>query len=443
MSSAAEPAHVPPVFSPEFEKRTYARVTRRLIPFLFLCYIFAYVDRVNVGFAALQMRQDLQLSDAVYGVAAGIFFIGYFFFEVPCNLALQRVGAKYWLGPIMMVWGVVSACTLFVQTAHQFYALRFLLGIVESGFFPGVILYLTFWYPSRRRAKMVASFMTAIPIAGVIGGPISGWILERSSSLGGLRGWQWLYLLEAVPSMVAGLATMIFLQDGPAKAHWLNDRERTLLTSRLAEDESHSANNHSLRHAFGSLKVWLLCLVYFGFVMGNYGLSFFLPQIIKETLTKDSLHIGLLIMIPYALGAIAMVLVGHSSDKTGERRWHISVAGLLSALAFVVAATPHISGAAGFAALTIATAANCCAYSTFWALPTSILAGTAASAGIAWINSVGNLAGFVGPSVMGKIRTVFHSDSYALLFIALCSVMACLITILAFKSRGSQKAVAQ
>src|SRR5579875_1224365 len=195
----------------EFERRVYKRVTSRLIPFLFLCYIFAYVDRVNVSFAALQMRQDLGLSDAVYGTAAGIFFVGYFFFEVPCNLALQKIGARRWLGPIMIVWGCVSACTMLVRTAHEFYLLRFLLGIVESGFFPGVILYLTFWYTRKHRAKMVAAFMTAIPLSGLIGGPVSGWLLERMSSVGGLRGWQWLYLVEAAPSVVAGVVTMIFL----------------------------------------------------------------------------------------------------------------------------------------------------------------------------------------------------------------------------------------
>src|ERR1700685_815822 len=225
-------------FSPEFEKRVYRRVTRRIIPFLFLCYIFAFVDRVNVGFAKLQMQQDLGISDAVYGIAAGIFFIGYFFFEVPCNIALQKIGAKYWLGPIMIVWGLVSACTMLVKTAGEFYLVRFLLGVVESGFFPGVILYLTFWYTSKHRAKMVAAFMTAVPLAGVIGGPVSGWILDKMSSTGGLRGWQWLYLVEAVPSLLAGVATVFFLQDTPHKAKWLDPREKSLLVQRLAEEEA-------------------------------------------------------------------------------------------------------------------------------------------------------------------------------------------------------------
>ena len=216
MSESAAIAEQP--FSPEFERKTYARVTRHIIPFLFLCYIFAFVDRVNVGFAKLQMQQDLGISDAVYGAGAGIFFVGYFFFEVPCNIALQKIGAKYWLGPIMIVWGLVSACTMLIKTAGEFYLVRFLLGVVESGFFPGVILYLTFWYTSKHRAKMVAAFMTAIPLSGVIGGPISGWILDRMSYAGGLRGWQWLYVIEAVPSLLAGVAAVFFLSDGDRKS---------------------------------------------------------------------------------------------------------------------------------------------------------------------------------------------------------------------------------
>jgi nitrate/nitrite transporter NarK len=281
--------------------------------------------------------------------------------------------------------------------------------------------------------------MTAIPLAGVIGGPISGWILARAGALSGLRGWQWLYLLEAVPSVIAGLVTMFFLSDGPAKARWLNEQERALLTTRLEEDEASrhgvSRSHHSVYDAFRSGKTWLLAAVYFGYVMGNYGLSFFLPQIVKDTLTQNPLQIGWLTAIPYALSAVAMVLVGHSSDKTGERRWHVGLTGLLAAVAFTFAAFPHISGVIGFAALTLATASNACAYSTFWALPTSILSGVAASAGIAWINSLGNLAGFLGPYAMGGIRDNLHSNTPALLFIAAFVYGSALITIYFFKPK--------
>ncbi len=424
---------------PGFEKSVYRKITWRLIPFLFLCYIFAYVDRVNVGFAKLQMQQDLGISDAVYGAGAGIFFIGYFFFEVPCNIALQKIGAKYWLGPIMIVWGIVSASTMFVKSAGEFYAVRFLLGVVESGFFPGVILYLTFWYTRKHRAKMIALFMTATPLSGVIGGPASGWLLKNLSSVGGLRGWQWLFLIEAIPSIAAGLATMVFLADGPGKARWLHVRERDLLLERLQEEEqlkkADGHGHHLARDVFRSKKVWLLCFVYFGFVMGNYGISFWLPQIVKETLTKDPWQIGLLTTIPWGVAAVAMVLVGHHSDVTGERRWHIGISGIICAIGFGLSAIPGISGVFGLAVLTIGTAGMTSAYSTFWSLPTALLSGTAASAGIAWINSVGNLAGYVSPFLIGEIRDRAHSMTPALLMLSFCCFASALLTIIFFRPK--------
>jgi sugar phosphate permease len=423
----------------EFEKSVYTKASRRLIPFLFLCYIFAYVDRVNVGFAKLQMQQDLGITDAVYGAGAGIFFLGYFLFEVPCNMMLQKIGAKYWLGPIMIVWAIVSACTMFVTSEFSFYAIRFLLGIVESGFFPGVILYLTFWYTRKHRAKMIAAFMTAIPLSGVIGGPISGWLLERMSSVGGLRGWQWLFLFEAIPSLLAGIATIFFLADNPAKAKWLSEEEKALVLQRLHEEEEmkkgEAPGHHTLVDAFRSTKVWLLCFVYFGFVMGNYAISFWLPQIVKETLTKDPFHIGLLTAIPWAAGAVAMVIVGHHSDATGERRWHIAIAGAVGAAAFAVSAIPGISGVLGLVALTFATAGIASAFSTFWAMPTGILSGAAASAGIAWINSVGNLAGYLSPYLVGKIRDTTSSMTLALLMLSFCALASAILTVTCFSRR--------
>ncbi len=430
----------------ELEKRVYRRVTRRVIPFLFLCYIFAYVDRVNVGFAKLQMQQDLGISDAAYGTAAGIFFIGYLFFQVPCNLALQKIGAKYWLGPIMIVWGMVSACTMLVRSETQFCAVRFLLGIVESGFFPGVILYLTFWYTGKHRARMVAAFMTAIPLSGLIGGPISGWILEKMSSFGSLRGWQWLFLLEAVPSVIAGVATMFFLADNPGKAKWLNESERAYLLDRLREDDAAKraagGGQHNVAAAFGNYRVWLLCLVYFGTVTGNYGIQFWLPQILKDTITKDPWHIGLLTAIPYGTAAITMVLVGRHSDITQERRWHVALVALAGATGLAVSAIHGIPGIAGLLALTAASAGIVSASSTFWSLPTGYLSGAAASAGIALINSVGNLGGFAGPFLVGKIRDATHSMTVALLVLASTVLMSAIITVVFFKrpQRGSAKA---
>jgi len=426
------------------ESQLYRKVTWRIIPFLFLCYVFAFVDRVNVGFAKLQMQQDLGISDAVYGTAAGIFFIGYFFFEILCNIALQKIGARYWLGPIIILWGMVSASTMLVKSARDFYLVRFLLGIVESGFFPGVILYLTFWYTRRYRAKMVAIFMTAIPLSGVFGGPISGALLNKMSSVGGLRGWQWLFLLEAIPSMLAGFATLYFLPNGPAKARWLSREEQDLLVAKLEEEDAEKRQGearHSLGDAFRSGKVWALCFIYFGFVMGNYGLSFFLPQMLKDTITKDPFQIGLLTAIPWGAAAIAMVAVGHRSDKTGERCWHVAIPGLIGAIAFSISAIPGISGVAGLLALTVATAGIAAAYTTFWAIPSMFVTGTAASAGIAWINSVGNLGGYVSPALVGKIRDVTHSMTPALLMLASACVVSAILTIFFFR-RHREKSVA-
>ncbi len=424
-------------FTAEAEKALYSRVTRRIIPFLFLCYVFAYVDRVNVGFAKLQMQQDLRISDAVYGMGAGMFFLGYFFFEVPCNIALQKIGAKYWLGPIMVVWGVVSACQMLVTSATGLYFTRFLLGVVESGFFPGVILYLTFWYPRQYRAKMLAAFMTAIPLSGVFGGPISGWILQNMSGSSIMRGWQWLFFFEAIPSVLAGVLTIFVLDDGPRKARWLNEDEKHLLEQRL-EDEViakrlEAPGHHSLADAFRSPKVWVLSVIYFGMVMVNYGISFWLPQIVKETLSRNSLTIGFLTAIPWALAAVTMVAVGHHSDKTGERRWHIALTSIVCSAAFAASAIPGISGTLSFLALTVATASIASSYSTFWALPTTLLSGTAASAGIAWINSVGNLAGYVSPFLVGKIRDTMHSMTAALLMLSFCCLVSGILTLVVFR----------
>ena len=424
-------------FTPEFEKATYSKVTWRLIPFLFLCYILAYLDRVNVGFAKLQMQADLGFSDTVYGLGAGMFFIGYFFFEVPSNVILQKVGAKIWIARIMIMWGMISAGMMFTNSETTFYVLRFLLGMTEAGFFPGVILYLTYWYTRSHRAKAVAAFMTAIAFAGIIGGPISGWIMHVMGGVGGLTNWQWLYLLEGLPSVAVGIWVLFYLDDNPLKAKWLSDQEKALIRHRLEEEEhakrSEGHNSHSFTDAFRSFKVWLLCIVYFGIVMGVYGVSFWLPQIIKETITTDSFHIGLISMIPWSAAAVAMVLNARHSDRTGERCWHVAVPAIIGAAAFAVSSIPGISGVLGIAALTVATAGAMSAVSCFWTLPTGILSGTAAAAGIAWINSVGNLAGYASPFVVGKIRDATQSMTLALLVLAASTLVAACVTIYATK----------
>ena len=413
------------------------------MPFLFFCYVFAYLDRVNVGFAKLQMQRDLNISDTVYGAGAGIFFVGYFFFEVPCNLILQRIGAKRWLGPIMIVWGIVSACGIFIRSSGTFYGIRFLLGVVESGFFPGVILYLTFWFTMQHRARMIAVFMAAIPISGIIGAPISGWILKTMSSSGGLRGWQWLLLLEAIPSMIAGIAALVFLDDGPKNASWLTEQERAFLVAKLEEDHALKQMDPRAKHTAGealrSPALWIMSAIYFGLVMGNYGLAFWLPQIVKDSLSKDPFKIGLLTAIPWLFGALAMLLVGRSSDRTGERRWHVALTGAVGAAAFASSALPHLSGALILLALTIATAGITASYSTFWALPSTLLSGTAASAGIAWINSLGNLAGYCSPAIVGKLRDVTHSMVPGLLVLAGSCLMSAILTATCFRGRRTER----
>ena len=435
-------------FERRFEQRTHRKVTRRLMPFLFLCYILAYLDRVNVGFAKLQMQADLAFSDTVYGIGAGMFFVGYFFFEVPSNLLMRRVGARIWIARIMIMWGVVSSATMFVNSVTGFYALRFTLGVAEAGFFPGVIWYLTQWYTRAHRAQMVALFMTAIALAGVVGGPVSGAILSGMDGVSGLRGWQWLYLLEGLPSVVVGVFVLRYLDDGPDTAAWLTPAERTLIRTGLVEDdawkraEGHTASG--VLDAFRSWRVWACCAIYFGAVMGNYGLTFWLPQIISETISPDPWRVGLVSTIPWGVGAIVMVVVARSSDRSGERHWHIAGSAGVGALFFFLSGLPSLSGWAGLACLTVATAGVMSATSTFWSLPTAMLSGTAAAAGIAWINSVGNLSGYVSPFVLGAIRDATrdaaHPNGNMLLALSVlaASLLAAGALTLAMPRRGAE-----
>jgi D-galactonate transporter len=414
------------------EEATYRKVTWRLLPLLFLCYVLAYLDRVNVGFAKLQMQKDLGFTDTAYGIGAGVFFIGYFLFEVPSNLILERVGARIWIARIMILWGMLSSATLFVTGERTFYALRFALGVAEAGFFPGIILYLTYWYTRKHRARMVAGFMTAITLSGVIGGPLSGWILSRLSGLSGLAGWQWLYLLEGLPSVMVGLLVLGLLDDGPSKAKWLTEEERELLSRRVREEEKQKieeeAGHHRLADAFRSPRLWLLSLIYFCVVMGLYGISFWLPQILSDTMTSDPWSIGLLTAIPWGASAVTMLLVGRHSDRTGERRWHTALPAFVAGAAFATSAMSGISAVQGFIALTVATCGIMAAVSCFWSLPTAFLSGTAAAGGIAWINSLGNLAGYVSPFVVGHVRDATGSMSAALVVLAGSLIAAGVLT---------------
>ena len=420
---------------------TYRKVTLRLIPFLFACYILAYLDRVNVGFAKLQMQADLGMSETVYGMGAGLFFIGYFLLEVPANLILRRVGARRWLGPIMIAWGLVSASMMFVTGTTSFYVLRFLLGVVESGFFPGVMLYLTFWYPQERRARIVGMFMSAIPLSGVLAGPVSGWILAGTHNPGLLRSWQLLFLAEGLPSVVGGIATLLYLVDSPARARWLDHSERAIIATDLEREETikrtAGAPSHRFLDTFRSGKVWLLCLAYFGIQMGNYGLAFWLPQILKDTFSGDPWLIGWASTIPWGTSAIAMIVYAHHSDRTGERRWHaalgIGIAGVTLALGGVL---PGLTGWTGLALVTCTTAALMCTQSVFWSLPTAVLSGTAAAAGIAWINSVGNLAGYLSPFLVGRIRDVSGTMTWAYFTLGASCLVASVVLLAIARSRS-------
>ena len=449
----------PVTANPEFEKATYAKLTARLIPFLFLCYIVAFLDRVNVGFAKLQMAGDLKFSDTVYSVGAGIFFLGYFVFEVPSNVILERVGARIWIARIMITWGIISSAFMFTNqipwgpiaplfgltdAEFTFYFLRTLLGVAEAGFFPGIILYLTYWFPSEIRARKVALFMTAIAISNVIGSPISGGIMQFADGINGWRGWQWLFLLEGIPSVLIGLVVFVLLPDGPRKAPWLTTAEQDLIVKRVEEDHAAKKDlgqKHSLGDAFGDGRVWALSLVYFCGVVCFYAVNFWLPTIVQELGIdkKDLLKVGLVSMVPWGVAAVAMVVNGYHSDKTGERRWH-SAGGLLVAIVgLLLLSIGGHNAILGIVGLTLVTSGILAWVACFWSLPTAFLSGTAAAAGIAWINSVGNLGGYVGPMAIGWVRDHYKSSEYAFYSLAAFALLGAVIILLL---RGTQRSPA-
>jgi len=420
MSENSVGISVPFVSSESVEKKLYARVTWRLMPLLFISYIIAYLDRVNVGFAKLQMLQDLKLTNTVYGLGAGLFFIGYFFFEVPSNIILHRIGARKWIARIMISWGIISAATMFVTTAGMFYFMRFLLGIAEAGFFPGIILYLTYWYPSYWRGRMVALLIAANPVSGVIGGPASGWIMQSLAGKFGWAGWQWLFLLEGLPAIVIGIMVYLYLDDRIPNATWLSDEEKHVLEKNI-EAESQAKQSHSLREAFGSGMVWLMSFIYFCLLMGMYGVTFWLPTLIKATGVKSVLNVGLLTSIPFAAGVIGMILISRSSDARQERRWHCAVPAAISCISLILSTIYGKDTILAVIFLSLAMAGSLSALPAFWILPTSFLGGTAAAAGIAVVNSIGNLSGFLGNYLVGWLTDLTHSTNsgvYVLAFAA-------------------------
>lgn len=404
---------------PDLERQTYAKVFWRLVPFLMLCYVVAYLDRVNVGFAKLQMAQDLGFSETVFGLGAGIFFLGYFLFEVPSNILMSKVGARIWIARIMITWGLLSAAFLFVKTPTQFYVLRFLLGLAEAGFYPGVILYLTLWYPAHRRAKIVAVFMSAIPVAGIFGNPLSGWIMESFHQVSSLSGWQWMFVIEAVPALVIGLAVLAYLDNNVAEAKWLNPEQKRLIQHEIDLDQAHGSKGpHTVAAVFTDARIWWMAAIYFAFVMGQYALTFWLPTLVKATGVKGNFNIGLLSAIPFLCAIVAMNLFGRSADSKRERRWHLIIPALMGAVGFAVAASFADNTVVSLVFLSLAAAGVLTCAPLFWSLPTAFLSGTAAAAGIAAINSVGNLAGFASPYLIGYLKDLTGSTAIGMYVLA-------------------------
>jgi len=404
--------------SQTLDAAAYRKVDWRLIPFLFLCYIVAYLDRVNVGFAKLQMSSDLSLSDAAFATGAGIFFIGYFFFEVPSNIALKKFGARMWIMRIMVTWGVVSSAMIFVRGEWSFYTVRFILGLAEAGFFPGVIYYLTIWYPSDRRSTRTAWFVTAIPLAGVIGNPISGAVMDLFSGAYGLAGWQWLFLIEGIPSIIVGVWVMFYLDSNIDEAKWLTADEKTLLNRNLLAEERQKTET-SIVDAFKSAKVYILCAIYFTLMIGLYGIAFWLPTIVKALGVQGYWNVGLLSAIPWGVATIGMLIISRHSDQTGERRWHYALNATAGALGLALAGAYGGNPTLSIIFLSIGTLGVVGSMPLFWPIPSAFLTGTAAATGIGIVNSIGNLGGYVGPNVAIWVKAISPDPAAAMYAIAI------------------------
>lgn len=420
----------------DVEKRAIGKVTRRLIPFLILCYFVAYLDRVNVSFAKLHMNQALGFSEAAFGLGAGLFFIAYFLFEVPSNIFLERVGARVWIARIMITWGIVSAAFAFIPSISHatgisnegvFYTLRLLLGACEAGFFPGIIFYLTLWFPALYRARMISFFMLAIPISSIVGAPISGLLLNVTGL--GLEGWQWLFILEALPSVLVGFCVLLFLTDFPRQARWLQKDEIAWLEGVQAAEKSNKekVEHLSLFQALTDIRILLCALVYFCLNAASYGVAFFLPTIIKGFGVSDT-QTGLLAALPFVFGGIGMVLFGRHSDKVMERKGHVAVALLMSAIGIglsgLVSNPVIVMALLCFAQIGVSSVPP-----MFWPLPASFLTGASAAAGIAAINSLGNLSGFAGPFAMGYLKDLTGNFTVGLLLLAGCALVGAAVVV--------------
>jgi ACS family tartrate transporter-like MFS transporter len=428
MVEASTTAGLPPEIT-GLERQTVARVAWRLLPLLMACYFIAYLDRVNVGFASLTMNKALGFSSAVYGFGGGIFFLGYFIFEVPSNVLLGKIGARVWIARILITWGIIAACTAFITGPLSFYTVRFMLGVAEAGFFPGIILYLTWWFPSYYRSRIVGVFMAAIPLSNILGSVVSGFLLDLDGWLG-FAGWQWLFILEAAPAVVLGIVFWVYMTDWPSQAHWLAPEQRNWLTGRLEAERARreAIRHYSLKQALLDKRVLLLSLVYFGGTFAGYGIVLFQPQIVHR-LTAGFGMTGLINAIPYLFAACAMVLWGHHSDRSGERPRHVALAYAVGAVGLVATAMmtdPVLT----MVTLVIAAMGQSSTGPTFWSLPTAMLSGTAAAGGIALINALGNLGGFFGPYIFGLIKDATGGGfTFGLMALALGPIMSASIVL--------------
>ena len=406
------------------------RVTRRLIPFAFICYVVAYIDRVNIGFAATELQRDLGLSGTQYGIGAGLFFLGYCLFEIPSNLVLDRVGARIWIARIMIVWGLVSMATMFISGVWSFMIARVILGVAEAGFFPGMVLYLTYWIPAAERAKTNALFMTAAPVSVIVGAPLSEAILKLNGQLG-LHGWQWLFLLEGFPAVVLGLFALRVLTDRPEQASWLPAADREWLSRTMNEERAlrRAAGHGNVGRSLLSARVWLLCAVYFMNTTVTYGIFLWLPKILQETSRASGFQLSLLTAIPFCAALAAMVLVGRHSDRTGERKLHVAACALTAATGLVLAVVFRDNVPLLVLSFTLSQMGQRSVMSVFWAIPPMFLVGTGAAAGIALINSIGNLGGFFGPSMMGWLRDTTGGYSGGLLVLSAALIIEALLVV--------------
>jgi len=421
------------------ERRTIRKVTLHILPFLFVLYIIAFLDRVNFGYAALEMNSALSLSAEMFGLLSGLFFIGYLLFEIPSNIILQKIGARVWISRIMISWGIVVMVTAAATSATDLAILRFLLGIAEAGFFPGMILYITMWFREQELARAVALFMTALAVSNIIGAPVSTWILDTAGWLG-IAGWRWLFIIEGIPAILLGIVTWFYLTDKPADARWLDDREKEWLTSELEKEREQRIRDGAhtrFRDVITDRKVWYLGLIYSLVTVGLYGLGFWMPLIIRSLNPAFSnFEIGLWMTIPFIAALLCMILWSRHSDRYGERCWHTALPPLVGGLAlagagFVSSSNPILA----FCLLVVATIGIYCFFGPFWTLPAVFLTGSAAAAGIAAVNSVGNIGGFVGPSLIGYIVAATGRTEGGLVVIGACLILCSILTLLIRKKQ--------